>query len=160
MQYYDVDDILLHESTIKVEFKCRIRNFGFLLSQPRSSIIPENRSVEAPYFLVGFLLRNGYCLLSSELLDDALLNDIRAKASIVDLRSICPYFFLLCSMIMDESKTLSEFFYERLNEHSALLLKETLSEDDMWRMDVMEKSLIVGSRRMLQGFRKFLAACG
>ncbi|CAD26002.1 hypothetical protein [Encephalitozoon cuniculi GB-M1] len=156
MEYYSPDDILLGESRIQVTFKHKIRNFGFL--GPRPKILPENRRVEVPYFLVSFLLRNGHCELGEGFLKESLLEDIRAKPSTVDLRSVCPYFFYLYAMLLGEGAGLPEFFYERVGDYSSLVLKKTFSEDDVWRLDMVERSLVVGSRRRFQRFCAFLVA--
>lgn len=154
MDYYDIDEILLHESKVKVEFKHKIYNFGFLVSQAHNSI-PENKKVDAPYFLIEFLLKNDHCKLSGVPLDRTVLNDIRAKASIVDLRAICPYFFYLYSMLLEEKGLLAEFFYERMSEYFRFLMGERFSEDDVWRLDIMEKKLTLRGRRQFQSFRSF-----
>ncbi|KAG5858995.1 hypothetical protein KMI_09g14220 [Encephalitozoon hellem] len=153
MEYYSLDDILLDEQRIPVIFKHRIQNFGFLGS--RAKVVPENKKVDAPYFLVGFLLRNGHCELDKEFPDEALLYDIRAKPSAVDLRSVCPYFFYLYSILLREKVFLPEFFYERVGDYSSLVLKREFSEDDVWKLDMIERGLIVCSRRMFQRFYSF-----
>lgn len=153
MDYYDVDDILLRETRVRVAFRHKIHNFGFLASQS-TSVVPENRKVEVPYFLVEFLLRNDHCRLCDDALNDGLLNSMRAKASIVDLRAVCPHFFLLYSRIADR-KMLAGFFYERMGDFCRLLLKEAFSEDDVCRLDAGERRLVVESRRQLQRFRMF-----
>lgn len=155
MDYYDIDDILLHESRMKVEFKHRIFNFGFTASHP-SGAIAENRKVDVPYFLIGFLLRNNHCEVCRDTPNTMLIHDMRANASIVDLRTVCPYFFYLYPVILNDRRSLAEFFYERVGEYSKLLLKETFSEDDVWRLDMTERKLIVESRRSFLLFRSFL----
>jgi GINS complex subunit 3 len=153
MNYYDIDDILMQESRLKVRFNHRIRNFGFSPSE-KGSHIPAGKKAEVPYFLVSFLLRNGHCTLAEELIDDTLLNDLKAKSSLVDLGSLCKYFFYLYSELLPEAG-LEAFFLERMSDHSALVLKETFSENDAWRLDAVERKLIVKSRKTLQMFRRF-----
>ncbi|AFN84061.1 hypothetical protein EROM_110790 [Encephalitozoon romaleae SJ-2008] len=154
MEYYNAEDILLNESKIPVTFKHKIQNFGFL--GVRSKILPENRKVDVPYFLVDFLLRNGHCELDMGVLPESLLSDIKAKPSAVDLRSVCPYFFYLYSTLLREEVSLSEFFYERIRDYSPLVLKKAFSEDDIWRLDMTERNLVVHSRRVFQRFYSFL----
>ncbi|ADM12579.1 uncharacterized protein Eint_110790 [Encephalitozoon intestinalis ATCC 50506] len=154
MEYYDPDDILLNETRIQVVFKHKVQNFGFL--GQRSRILPENKKVEVPYFLVAFLLKNDHCKLAEGFPDKSLLEDISAKPGVIDLRSVCPYFFYLHSILLKEEVSLPEFFYERIGDHSSLVLKKAFSEDDVWRLDVIERGLIVRSRRTFQRFHNFL----
>lgn len=153
MEYYSVEDILLNESKIPVIFKHKIQNFGFLGTRPK--ILPENRKVDVPYFLVDFLLRNGHCELDKGFLAESLLSDIKAKPSAVDLRSVCPYFFYLYSALLRDEISLSEFFYERIGDYSPLVLKKAFSEDDVWRLDMAERSLVMHSRKAFQRFYSF-----
>jgi GINS complex subunit 3 len=153
MEYYNIDDILARESRLKVRFNHRIHNFGFLPLETQTHI-PKGKKVEAPYFLVSFLLRNDHCMVAEELIGDVLLSDLRAKPSLVDLGSICKYFFFLYSELVP-SIDLRTFFLERMDDYSALMLKEGLSGDDTWRLDAAEKRLIANSRRRFQAFRRF-----
>lgn len=155
MQYYDPDDILLGESRIPVVFAHRIQNFGFL--GPRTcKAVPRGRRVDVPYFLVAFLMRNGHCELAEGFPDAGVLDDIRARASAVDLRSRSHYFFFLYSMLLGAKEPLQEFFYERVADYSCLVLKSVFSEDDVWQLDMTERALVTRSRRRFQEFHGFL----
>ncbi|KAH9410617.1 hypothetical protein HK407_12g17480 [Ordospora pajunii] len=154
MVYYDVDDIMLSEQKIPVTFNHTVLNFG-LLGSDTCRTIPAGKKVDAPYFLVGFLLRNGHCKMSREFHSEKVVEDIRAKPSAVDLRSVCPYFFYLHSMLAGSHALLAEFFYERIGDYSPLILKDAFSEDDVWKLEMTERRLIVQARKTFQSFRVF-----
>ncbi|KAM0671750.1 hypothetical protein CWI42_120800 [Ordospora colligata] len=154
MTYYDIDDIMLNEQKIPITFNHTVLNFG-LLGSRACKTISAGKKVDAPYFLVGFLLRNGHCNLSSEFNNEKVMEDIRAKPSAVDLRSVCPYFFYLHSILADSNALLAEFFYERIGDYSPLILKDTFSEDDVWKLEMTERQLIIRARRIFQRFKIF-----
>lgn len=150
MDYYNVDRILAEEEKLKVKLPCSVQTFGFYIN-PSLSIIKKDTKAELPFFLVKFLILNGFCTLLENPLDP-IRDDLEAQASLVDLGN--RHFFLV-NKFMSEPLRLSEFFYERVGSFMSLLLKEGFTEDDVTKMSYEEKKLIVSSRKSFKEFQDF-----
>jgi hypothetical protein len=156
MEFYNIDSIGQKEGKVRVRFNHDVNFVGFYCSQSDKSI-PKNAPVDVPLFLVDFLLENEHCTLSKEILSDTERNDLLAKASSVNLRSINPHFFMFYKSVpplKDDSSFLYDVFTERMRDFSLLMYKEALSEDDLVGMDVSERKLIVKSRKKYTQYRK------
>lgn len=150
MDYYSIDRILAEEEKLKVKLPYNVETFGFYIN-PSLSMIRKDTSTELPFFLVKFLILNGYCMLTEKPLD-LVRDDLEAQASLVDLKN--RHFFLVNKFLSDPLE-LSEFFYERVGSFTSLLLKDGFTEDDVARMSYEEKKLIMSSRKTFKAFQDF-----
>ncbi|KAF7683463.1 DNA replication complex GINS protein psf3 [Astathelohania contejeani] len=156
MNYYDIDDILMREGKLKVTFEYPIQFFGFYYSYQHEGI-PALKPAAMPLFLIDFLLENEHCKLIKSVISETMKNELLAKASIVDVYRVEPYFFSFLKrvyLLLNQQNFLYEILTERLSDYSVLLFKNAFSEDDIAFLDVKEKKLIIKARQKYLKFNK------
>ncbi len=149
MDYYDIHSILIDEEKVNVKFKHTIYNFGFYIG-PRISNIKKNKKVDLPYFLVGFLIQNEHCEITSRYTE--LKNDLAAEPSIVNLRDT--HFFMIESRFFDPDILLSIFF-ERLGVYLKNVMKYEFCENDTQMLSYEERKYVITCRKWFKAFEDF-----
>lgn len=144
MDYYSVDKILADEVKIKIKIKSKIHHFGFFIDDLNNDI-NENLSVDIPLYISLFFLKNKHCILCNDILSEDFKNDLRSNSSIVNLTSVCSYFYNFVS-IFYEQEYVNNIFFNRICKFYTLIMKEKLEEEDIFLMDNIEKNIIIRAR--------------
>ncbi|WUR02211.1 DNA replication complex GINS protein PSF3-like [Vairimorpha necatrix] len=148
-----LENINTQEIKIRVFFKHKIENFGFLVSETYKDI-EAGTKVDVPLYIAQFLIENNHCTLANPILSEETENDLKANSSIINLNSLYKEFYKFIVNFKSNDFVLNIMF-SRYTTLYKLILKEQLDEDDVFMLDNSEKKIIKMARKKYLMYREY-----
>lgn len=141
MNFYDIDDIIQNEQTLKVRFQHTL-----LFCDRR---ISKKKKHDLPYFLTEFFIANDHCTFD-EPLNTHEINELLADPSNVTFQKEHILRLLKnCSSMI----AIDKLFVERMAHFLKYVNCDFIDESDLVKLDCLEKRIISKSRQTSQAFK-------